>query len=147
MGVQAYVLVRSPLVLILRLQPACLANACSMWSRNPIPVHIQMCWCSVICDAWVSSVCGGMAGVEVFGDVEVLESGKCSESGSRSSGPPSKERETWILVSLVFLLMKAVRLVPESTIRGVQGRWMEFRCKSQCLSRINASSVGMVQGY
>ena len=37
------VLVRSPFVLILRLHPACFANACSMWSRNPIPVHIQIC--------------------------------------------------------------------------------------------------------
>ena len=39
----------------------------------------------------------------------VSEEGKYSEVGRRWRGPPSRERETWILVSLVFLLMKAVR--------------------------------------
>ena len=35
--------------------------------------------------------------------------GKCVDEGRRSSAPPSRERETWILVSLVLRSTKAVR--------------------------------------
>ena len=35
--------------------------------------------------------------------------GKWVDEGSRSSAPPSRERETWILVSFVLRSMKAVR--------------------------------------
>lgn len=44
-------LAKSPLHLNRRLHPACFAHACSMWSKNPTPVHIQMCCEAVICDA------------------------------------------------------------------------------------------------
>lgn len=38
-----------------------------------------------------------------------LEAGKCGEEGRGSRTPPSRESETWILVSFVSRLMRAVR--------------------------------------
>ena len=91
-----------------------------MWSRKPIPVHIHICCEDEVCEACVSSVWSGIGTKEYEELVEVVELGKCSESGRRSSGPPSRERDNWILVSLVFRAMKAVRGASEG---GIRERW------------------------
>ena len=59
-----------------------------MWSRKPMPVHIQICCEGESWDAWVSSVCAGM------GEEDDVESGKWDELGRRSSEPPSRDKET-----------------------------------------------------
>lgn len=94
------ILYRSPLHRTLRLQPACLARACSMWSRKPMPVSMSTCWEAEDCEAWVL-----WTGFEPHWE----ESGKCGEEGRGSRAPPSRESETWIFVSFVSRFMSAVR--------------------------------------
>lgn len=108
------VLAKSPLHRTRRLQPACFDQACSMWSKKPTPVHIQMCCDAVICEAWWFASC---AGIGVF-EAGRLSGEKWSYSGRWSIGPPSSERETWIFVSLVTRSMSAVRRGAESDIVG-----------------------------
>ena len=95
------VLYKSPLHRTRKLQPACFASACSMWSRKPMPVSISTC-----CEAEDCEAC-------VFFVSVLLEpkggGGKCGEEGRAESSPPSRERETWIFVSLVSRSMRAVR--------------------------------------
>lgn len=45
-------LCRSPLHIIAKLQPACFANACSIWSRKPIPVFTL-----IVCDLLDCEAC------------------------------------------------------------------------------------------
>lgn len=63
------ILIKSPLHLTARLQPACFASAWSMWSRKPIPVEIVICWVEVNCVACGASGFGDMA-FEVLGKWE-----------------------------------------------------------------------------
>ena len=85
------VLYRSPFVCSTRLQPACLASACSMWSRKPMPVSMCMVWESEVCKAWV------------------LDKPRGKPVDRSSRGPPSRLSVSWTLVSLVSRLMVAVR--------------------------------------
>ena len=50
-----------------------------------------------------------------------LEAAKRASSGRGSRGPPSRERETWILVSLVLRFMRAVRRGDGVDIMGLEG--------------------------
>lgn len=54
------VLYRSPLALIAKLHPECFASACSMWSRNPMPVLIVICCVGVNWVACAASLNGTM---------------------------------------------------------------------------------------
>ena len=79
-----------------------------------MPVHIQICCEGESCEACVSCFWSGTGEyvceelMEKF-DEKTCVPGKYPESGRSSRGPPSRERETWILVSLVSRAMKAVR--------------------------------------
>lgn len=81
-------------------QPACLEIAWSIWSRKPMPVFKAICWVDVICVAWWD-VGKGTATSGYFEDFSNVD-GKCSESSKASRGPPSSDRDTWTLVSLVM---------------------------------------------
>lgn len=87
-------LARSPRVRTRRLQPACFANVCSMWSRNPTPVHTQICWEGEFWLAWCSVFWSGT------GDGNLLLLGR------RSSGPPSRDSDTWDLCFFCCALHK-----------------------------------------
>ena len=65
-----------------------------------MPVEIITCWEGVSWTAWWESG-RGMAslGCSLGGGLFVW--GKSSEDSKARRGPPSRERETWILVSLV----------------------------------------------
>lgn len=56
MGICHDALWRSPLQLSAMLQPACLASACSMWSRKPMPVLME-----ITCDLLVCEACAPVA--------------------------------------------------------------------------------------
>ena len=60
-----------------------------------MPVSMSTCWEAEDCEAWVFGADGG--------------SGKCGEEGRGSRAPPSRESETWTLVSFVSRFMRAVR--------------------------------------
>lgn len=77
-----------------RLQPECLASAWSMWSRKPIPVLME-----ISCDEVVCAACSpaSESALAAFG------------RGARR--PPSRFKESWILVSLVSRERVALRAV------------------------------------
>lgn len=85
-----------------------------------MPVSISTCCEGEDCEACV------FFGSESFG------SGKCGEEGSGSRGPPSRLRETWILVSLVSRFRRAVRaagwVVSEPIVKFGEGISMEGCC-------------------
>ncbi|KAH6611547.1 hypothetical protein Trco_001567 [Trichoderma cornu-damae] len=96
-------LCRSPWQLSAMLQPACLASACSMWSRKPMPVLTEM-----TCDLLASEACAPVAA-----------SSRASASGG--SWPPSMLRAIWIDVSLVSRARAAARI-------GAEGEAICFVC-------------------
>jgi len=61
-------------------------------------------WVCVIWVAWRDSGRG-----MVSGEMEVVCVGKCGEVSKGRRAPPSRERETWILVSLVIRERECVR--------------------------------------
>lgn len=63
-GVQGNSLYKSPFARTARLIPPCLASACSMWSRNPIPVLMVICCVAVNWVAWLASLDGTMPFLE-----------------------------------------------------------------------------------
>ena len=63
-----------------------------------------MCCDPFNCDAWWFVDCDGVGALGA-----TLSAEKSALSGRGSRGPPSRERETWILVSLVVRFMRAVR--------------------------------------
>lgn len=78
-----------------------------------MPVSMSTCWEAEDCEAWV------------FGAVleeESEEEGKYGEEGSGSRAPPSRESETWTLVSFVSRFIRAVRA----------GRWCSEPMVGNC---------------
>ena len=88
------VLCRSPRVRRYRLQPECFAKACSMWSRNPIPVSMSICWLLEFCAAWL--LISPLTSVPTF--------------SSCGKGPPSRFNASCIFVSFVSRLIVALLL-------------------------------------
>ena len=98
-----------------------------------MPVDIAICWVGVICVAWWVSE-RGMAQSGYWSRwEEEMEEEKCSLAGKAGRGPPSREREIWILVSFVMRFMLAVRWLGEGPVEpilmvemgcsGGMGRW------------------------
>lgn len=88
---------KSPFVLNHKLQPECLAMACIIWSKKPIPVSISMT-CDL--DDW-AACCAPFSPSWVMPETD-------------SSSPPSRFIDKAILVSLVSRVMIALRM-----------RWLE----------------------
>lgn len=80
-----------------------------MWSRNPMPVFIVICWVDVNCVECGAFLSGRtpLAAAAMFSADS--GAGKWSLASKGSRAPPSRESETWILVSLVMREMDAVR--------------------------------------
>lgn len=83
-----------------KLQPACLDSACSMWSRNPMPVCRMM-----VCDLLVCAACPPAALLRTRSFT------RSSVSGGKS--PPSRLSASWMDVSLVSRARAAHRGVGE----------------------------------
>ena len=69
-----------------------------------MPVHIQICCEPINWEAWWFVVWDGMGALGA-----TLSAEKSALSGRGSRGPPSRDSETWILVSLVLRFTRAVR--------------------------------------
>ncbi|SRX66046.1 hypothetical protein MMC68F_00019 [Mycoplasma mycoides subsp. capri] len=80
---------KSPMHSTISDQPECLARACIIWSRNPIPV-----WTLITCDC---VACSATASASFSGKIEC----------SIARGPPFKEIAIWILVSFVIRFTRA----------------------------------------
>lgn len=80
-----------------------------MWSRNPIPVLMVICCVGVNWVACAASLNGTMPFFAASASWGSEGAGKCLEGSNGGRMPPSKERETWILVSLVSRESVAVR--------------------------------------
>lgn len=78
-GVQGNSLYKSPFARTARLIPPCLASACSMWSRNPIPVLMVICWVGVNWVAWLASLGGTMPFLEASASLGSVGAGKWVE--------------------------------------------------------------------
>lgn len=66
-------LYKSPLALMAKLHPECFAKACSIWSRNPIPVLMVTCCVAVNCVACSEPGSGTIPSEEVEVDAKCVE--------------------------------------------------------------------------
>lgn len=95
-------LCKSPRQRRAKLQPACLARACSMWSRNPMPVLTAMCCELLLCEA-----CAPLPSSPSTYSACGLSSCSSVSGGNR---PPSRLMARRILVSLVLRWNAAQRV-------------------------------------
>jgi hypothetical protein len=74
-----------------------------------MPVLIVICWVGVNCVAWWAPLIGTMPFFSASASAGSVDGGKCDIGSKGGRTPPSRESETWILVSLVDRETVAVR--------------------------------------